>query len=102
MAVLGCSYLGSQNIIIIHQLLAKITTIEEEESRKLNEKNEEIKKKEGLSEKESEKEKAADNSNNSMQLLSQHGFGLGFGDSILSSGPAPNKEELDNISKEGV
>ena len=98
MAVLGCSYLGSQNIIITHQILAKITTMEEEETRKLKEKEEEEKKKKADSEKEEEKKKdPAGGAASYMDMMSR----LGFGGSGGSAKPAPNKDELDNIAKEG-
>ena len=98
MAVLGCSYLGSQNIVIVHQILAKITTIEEEETRKLKEKEEEEKKKKADSEKEGETKKdPAGGAAGYMSMMDA----LGFGGGGISAQPAPNKDELDNIAKEG-
>ena len=98
MAVLGCSYLGSQNIIVIHQILAKITTIEEERIRKEKEKKEEEKKK-ADSEKKGEEKKndLAEDDESSMNLLRQ----LGLTEGGLSSKPASNKGKSEDISKEG-
>ena len=81
--ITGCSYLGSQNIVILHQLLEKMTKIEAEEEEKRREKREEEKKKKG-----DEKEKEG-----------EHAGGMGF-EGMQST--VSNPKDAQEKAKEGM